>query len=142
MFIGEFHYNIDDKGRLFLPSEMRNDLGIEVIINRGIEKCLYVYPLPEWEKIVEKLSTLSFTKKTNREFNRMFLSGAYKREIDSKGRVNLDKNLMDYANLNRECVIIGVGERLEIWDKAEWDRYYNERQSVLEEISEGIEFDI
>lgn len=142
MFIGEYHYNIDEKGRLFLPSEMRTDFGTEVIINRGIEKCLYVYPLDEWEKIVSKLSTLSFTKKSNREFNRLFLSGAYKREIDSKGRINLEKSLIDYAGLKRECVIIGVGDRLELWDKSEWERYYGERQSVLEEISEGIEFDI
>ncbi|HEY8395604.1 MAG TPA: division/cell wall cluster transcriptional repressor MraZ, partial [Bacilli bacterium] len=103
---------------------------------------LYVYPLDEWEKILKKLSTLSFTKKSNREFSRMFLSGAYKREIDGKGRINLDKNLMEYAGLQKECVIIGVGERLELWDKAEWERYYDERRSVLEEISEGIEFDI
>lgn len=142
MFIGEYHFNIDEKGRLFIPSDFRKDLGEEIIINRGIEKCLYVYPIGEWEIIVKKLSTLSFTKRTNREFNRMFLSGAYKREIDTKGRINIDKILIDYATLKRECVILGVGERLEIWDKEEWLKYYNDRQSVLDEISEGIEFDI
>ncbi|MGB4695004.1 MAG: division/cell wall cluster transcriptional repressor MraZ [Bacilli bacterium] len=141
MLIGEFHYNIDEKGRLFLPSELRTELGSEVVINRGIEKCLYVYPMEEWEKILQKLSTLSFTKKSNREFSRMFLSGAYKREIDAKGRINLDKNLIEYAGLQRECVIIGVGERLELWDKQEWERYYDERRHLLEEISEGIDFD-
>lgn len=142
MFIGEYHFNIDEKGRLFIPSDFRKDLGEEIIINRGIERCLYVYPTSEWETIVKKLSTLSFTKRTNREFNRMFLSGAYKREIDTKGRINIDKILIDYATLKRECVILGVGERLEIWDKEEWIKYYNDRQSVLDEISEGIEFDI
>lgn len=142
MFIGEYHFNIDEKGRLFIPSDFRKDLGEEIIINRGIEKCLYVYPIGEWEIIVKKLSALSFTKRTNREFNRMFLSGAYKREIDTKGRINIDKILIDYATLKRECVILGVGERLEIWDKEEWLKYYNDRQSVLDEISEGIEFDI
>lgn len=71
----------------------------------------------------------------------MFLSGAYKREIDAKGRINLDKNLIEYAGLQRECVIIGVGERLELWDKQEWERYYDERRHLLEEISEGIDFD-
>ena len=71
----------------------------------------------------------------------MFLSGAYKREIDSKDAL-ISKSLIDYAGLKRECVIIGVGDRLELWDKSEWERYYGERQSVLEEISEGIEFDI
>jgi len=142
MFIGEYHFSIDEKGRLFLPSEYRKDLGTEVIVNRGIEKCLYIYPIDIWSKIVEKLSSLTFTKKTNREFNRMFLSGAFKKEIDNKGRINIDNILIDYAGLKKECVIIGVGERIEIWDKEEWNKYYNERLSILDEISEGIEFDI
>jgi len=142
MFIGEYHFNIDEKGRLFLPSDYRKGLGLEVIINRGIEKCLYVYPEEAWNTIVDKLSTLSFTKRANREFSRMFLSGAYKKEIDSKGRINIDNLLISYAALKKECVIIGVGERIEIWDKEEWVKYYSERQSVLDEISEGIEFDI
>lgn len=142
MFIGEYHFNIDEKGRLFLPSEIRKDLGLEIIVNRGIEKCLYVYPLEEWDKIVQKLSALSFTKRTNREFSRLFLSGAFQREIDSKGRVNLDNNLIEYAKIKKECVILGVGQRLEIWDQEEWNNYYNNRQSVLDEISEEIELDI
>lgn len=142
MFIGEYHFNIDEKGRLFLPSDHRKILGFEVVVNRGIEKCLYVYPTEEWNNIVEKLSTLSFTKKANREFSRMFLSGAYKNEIDSKGRININNLLIEYANIKKECVILGVGDRIEIWDKEEWDKYYNERQSILDEISEGIEFDI
>ena len=142
MFIGEYHFNIDEKGRLFLPIDYRKDLGLEVIINRGIEKCLYIYPQEAWDVIVEKLATLSFTKKANREFSRMFLSGAFKKEIDSKGRINLDNILIEYANLKKECVILGVGERIEIWDKEEWVSYFNDRQSVLDEISEGIEFDI
>lgn len=141
MFIGEYHFNIDEKGRLFLPSDYRKDLGLEVIVNRGIEKCLYIYPQGAWDVIVGKLTTLSFTKKANREFSRMFLSGAFNKEIDSKGRINIDNILRDYANLKKECVILGVGERIEIWDKEEWVSYYNERQSVLDEISEGIEFD-
>lgn len=142
MFIGEYHFNIDEKGRLFLPSEYRKDLSNEVIVNRGIEKCLYIYPLTAWDTIVQKLTTLSFTKRANREFSRMFLSGAFKKEIDNKGRINIDNILIQYANLKKECVIIGVGERIEIWDKEEWVNYYSERQSVLDEISEGIEFDI
>jgi len=142
MFIGEYRFNIDDKGRLFIPSELRKDLGEDIVINRGIEKCLYVYPINEWNIIVEKLSTLSFTKRTNREFSRMFLSGAFKREIDSKGRINIDNILIDYAGLTKECVVIGVGQRLEVWDKQAWEKYYNDRQSILDEISEEIEFDI
>ena len=142
MFIGEYHFNIDEKGRLFLPSDYRKDLSLEIIVNRGIEKCLYIYPLGAWDAIVNKLASLSFTKKANREFNRMFLSGAFKKEIDSKGRINIDNILIEYANLKKECVIIGVGERIEIWDKEEWFNYYSERKSVLDEISEEIEFDM
>jgi len=142
MFIGEYHYNIDDKGRLFIPSEMRKNLGETVVINRGIEKCLYLYPEAAWDNITEKLSALSFTKRTNREFNRLFLSGAYRREIDSKGRINIDSLLLNFAGLIKECVILGVGERIEIWDKAEWEKYYEERRALLDDISEEIDFDI
>ena len=142
MFIGEFHFNIDEKGRLFLPSELRKGLGEEVIVARGIEKCLYVYPTDAWNVMVEKISNLSFTKKNNREFSRMFLSGAYQREIDSKGRINLDSILIEYSGLKKDCVILGVGQRLEIWDKEAWIKYYSDRQSVIDSISEEIELDI
>ena len=142
MFIGEFHFNIDDKGRLFIPSDLRKDLGIEVVVARGIEACLYVYPLEAWKVIADKLSSLSFTKKNNREFSRLFLSGAYQKDIDTKGRINLDQLLIDYAHLHKECVIIGVGSRIEIWDKAESQKYYLDRQSVIDTISEEIELDI
>lgn len=142
MFIGEYHYNIDEKGRLFIPSEMRKDLGVTVIVNRGIEKCLFLYPERAWNDITAKLSKLSFTKRTNREFNRLFLSGAYRRDIDSKGRINIDELLIQYSALTKECVIIGAGERIEIWDKTIWEEYYNKRQALLDEISEEIDFDI
>lgn len=142
MFIGEFHFNIDDKGRLFLPSELRKGLGEEVIVARGIEKCLYVYPTEAWKTMVDKISNLSFTKKNNREFSRLFLSGAYQREIDTKGRINLDSILIEYSGLKKDCVILGVGQRLEIWDKEAWIKYYQDRQSVIDSISEEIELDI
>jgi len=142
MFIGEYHYNIDDKGRLFIPSEMRKVLGEKVVINRGIEKCLFLYPEATWEQITNKLTSLSFTKRTNREFNRMFLSGAYLKEIDSNGRINISDLLLSYALLTKECVILGVGERIEIWDKGVWEEYYQKRLSLLDEISEEIDFDL
>ncbi|HHV14263.1 MAG TPA: division/cell wall cluster transcriptional repressor MraZ [Acholeplasmataceae bacterium] len=141
MFIGEYHFNLDDKNRIFIPTEFRSLLKDKLIINRGIERCLFVYPNDEWNKVVNKLNTLSFTKKVNREFSRMFMSGAYYKEMDSQGRVTIDKLLVEYAGLNKECVIIGVGERIEIWDKKAWLEYYQERQATLDEISERIDFD-
>lgn len=142
MFIGEYHYNMDEKGRLFIPSEMRKDLGRCVVVNRGIEKCLFLYPEETWGQITAKLSTLSFTKRTNREFSRLFLSGAYRREMDAKGRINIDELLLQYAGLTKECVILGVGERIEVWDRASWETYYKERRVLLDEISEEIDFDL
>lgn len=141
MFIGEYHFNLDDKNRIFIPTEFRSLLKDKLIINRGIERCLFVYPNDEWNKVVNKLNTLSFTKKVNREFSRMFMSGAYYKEMDSQGRVTIDKLLVEYAGLSKECVIIGVGERIEIWDKKAWLEYYQERQATLDEISERINFD-
>jgi MraZ protein len=141
MFIGEYHFNLDDKNRIFIPTEFRSLLKDKLIINRGIERCLFVYPNDEWNKVVNKLNTLSFTKKVNREFSRMFMSGAYYKEMDSQGRVTIDKLLVEYAGLSKECVIIGVGERIEIWDKKAWLEYYQERQATLDEISERIDFD-
>lgn len=142
LFIGEYRYNLDDKGRLAIPTEFRQKLGDEIIISRGIEKCLYVYSLDDWNKLVLKISELSFTKKSHREFSRMFLSGAFRKEIDAKGRTNIDNNLLSYAELKKECVIIGVGHRIEIWDKDVWENYYLEHQSILDEISEQIDLDV
>ncbi len=139
MFIGEYHYNLDEKGRLFIPTPFKNQFEEQLVIAKGLETCLYVYTLPEWEKLIEKITSLSFTKKSNREFSRMFLSGAYTSEIDSKGRVNIDKLLINHANLSKECTIIGSGNRIEIWDKQLWINYYNEHEQLIEEISEELD---
>jgi MraZ protein len=141
MFIGEYHYNLDDKNRIFIPNDFKNEIGSQLIINRGIESCLYIYTIDEWSKIVNKLNNLSFTKKKNREFNRMFMSGAFKKDLDSKGRITLDKVLLEHSLLDKECVIIGVGERIEIWSKNEWNKYYEDKKESLDQISEEIELD-
>ena len=94
MLIGEYHHNIDDKGRLVIPTKYREELGNEFIITRGIEKCLYVYSYQEWEKLVSKLDTLPFTKKDARTFNRTFFSGASVCEFDKNGRINITSPLI------------------------------------------------
>lgn len=139
MFIGEYNHNLDDRGRLSIPSNFKEELGEKVVIAKGLESCLYVYTLSEWEQLVEKITSLSFTKKSNREFSRMFLSGAYTNEVDIKGRVNIDSKLIAYAKLNKECTIIGSGNRIEIWDKNIWTNYYNEHEGILEDISEELD---
>ncbi|HHU55433.1 MAG TPA: division/cell wall cluster transcriptional repressor MraZ [Acholeplasmataceae bacterium] len=139
MFIGEFHYNLDDKGRLFIPTAYRELLDKKVVVARGLEKCLYLYSLEEWNVLLNKINELSFTKRSNREFSRMFLSGAFVNEIDSKGRINIDNILISHAQLKKECIILGAGNRIEIWDKEYWNNYYEEHMQIIEDISEELD---
>ncbi len=138
MLMGEFHHSIDDKGRLILPSKFRNDLGEEFIITRGLEECLFVYPKGEWDKIITQLNKLPFTKKDARSFMRFFLSGATAVEFDKQGRINITSPLISYADLKKECVIIGVGDRLEIWSQDRWDNFYESNKDDLSKIAEGL----
>lgn len=138
MLMGEFHHNIDDKGRLVIPTKFREELGNTFIIARGIEKCIYVYSKAEWEKLVTKLNTLPFTKKDARTFTRSFFSGATVCEFDKSGRINITSPLVSYAGLNKECVIIGVNDRLEIWSEDNFDIFMNENAEKLEDIAENL----
>lgn len=138
MLMGEYHHNIDDKGRLILPSKFREDLGEEFVVTRGLEECLFVYPINEWQKITEKLKTLPFTKKDARSFMRFFLSGATAAAFDKQGRINITSLLISYADIKKECVIIGVGDRLEIWAKEKWDSFYDTNKNDLSDIAENL----
>src|SRR6476646_1164801 len=102
MFMGEYHHNIDNKGRLIVPSKLRDDLGEMCIITRGLDRCLFGYPLKEWSIIEEKLKALPLTKKDARAFTRFFFSGATESEIDKQGRVNLPAPLLQYAKLEKD----------------------------------------
>ena len=125
MFMGEYHHTIDEKGRIIIPSKFRNELGTSFVVTRGIENCLFVYSLPEWDKIVTKLNKLPFTKKDARNFTRFFLSGASVVEFDKQGRINIATPLISYANLKKECVVVGVGDRLEIWSENDWNSFFD-----------------
>lgn len=138
MLLGEYHHNIDDKGRLVIPTKYREELGDTFVIARGIEKCLYVYSTSEWEKLVSKLNTLPFTKKDARTFTRSFFSGATVCEFDKSGRINITSPLVSYAGLKKECVIIGVNDRLEIWSEESFNNFMNENSEQLEEIAEHL----
>ena len=138
MFMGEFHHNIDEKGRLVIPNKFRLELGERFIITRGLEKCLYAYSISEWNNIVAKLKQLPFTKKDARTFIRSFFSGAAECEFDRQGRINITSPLVSYADLSKECVIIGANDRLEIWGKANWDNFFEENSEKLEDIAENL----
>ena len=138
MFMGEFHHNIDEKGRLVIPNKFRLELGERFIITRGLEKCLYAYSISEWNNIVSKLKQLPFTKKDARTFIRSFFSGAAECEFDRQGRINITSPLVAYADLTKECVVIGANDRLEIWGKANWDNFFTENSEKLEDIAENL----
>ena len=138
MLMGEYHHNLDDKNRLIIPSKFRNEIGNKFIVTRGLEKCLFAYSVDEWNKIIEKLNTLPFTSKGARTFMRMFLSGATECELDNNGRVQITGPLMNYASLNKECVVIGVGDRLEIWDQDMFNNFFNDNIENFSDVAENL----
>ena len=143
MFMGEYHHNIDNKGRLIIPAKFREELGDEFVITRGLDQCLFGYSMEEWSQIEEKLKTLPLTKKDARAFTRFFFSGATECELDKQGRVNISSPLLNYAKLEKECVILGVSNRIEIWSKQQWEDYFSESEDSFAELAENmVGFDI
>lgn len=140
--MGEYHHSIDDKSRLVLPSKFRNELGDKFIVTRGLEKCLYVYSIAEWNEIEKKLKTLPFTKKDARTFIRTFFSGAAECEFDRQGRTCITSPLVSYAGLTKDCVIIGANDRIEIWDSGAWDEFMAENSDKLSDIAENLFMDV
>ena len=138
MFMGEYHHSIDEKGRLIIPSKFRTELGESFVITRGLENCLFVYSLVEWNKITDKLRKLPFTKQNARNFNRFLLSGATITELDKQGRANIPSTLVEFASLDKDCIIIGVNDRLEIWSKSKWENFFSENEDKLSDIAEDL----
>lgn len=138
MFIGEYHHSIDEKGRLIIPAKFRGELGDNFIVTRGIENCLFVYSLDSWNRIVDKLQSLPFTKRDARQFVRFFLSGASEAEFDKQGRINITSPLVSYAKLEKECIIIGTGDRLEIWSKQQWNEFFDSAKDNMSDIAENL----
>ncbi|MEI5906071.1 division/cell wall cluster transcriptional repressor MraZ [Bacillus spongiae] len=143
MFMGEYHHNIDQKGRVIVPAKFREHLGDSFVITRGLDQCLFGYPIDEWKLLEDKLKALPLTKKDARAFTRFFFSGATECELDKQGRVNLPSTLTKYASLEKECVILGVSNRVEIWSKTLWEDYFTQSEDSFAELAENmIGFDI
>ncbi len=137
MLMGEYRYNIDEKGRLTIPSKIRYELKDSCIITRGLDKCLFVYSEEEWTNIIKKYRELPNTKDA-RNFMRFFLSGASVCEFDKQGRVKISGPLLEYAHLEKDCVIIGVNDHLEIWSKELWDNFMTENLDDLSDIADNL----
>ncbi|WP_456275592.1 division/cell wall cluster transcriptional repressor MraZ [Bacillus sp. AK128] len=143
MFMGEYHHNIDTKGRIIVPSKFRDGLGTTFILTRGLDKCLFGYPLEEWKILEDKLKTLPLTKKDARAFTRFFFSGAIECEVDKQGRINISAPLLQYAGLEKECAVIGVSNRVEIWSKSGWEEVFSDSEESFADLAENlIGFDI
>ena len=138
MFIGEYHHTIDEKGRLIIPVKFRESLGNTFIVTRGIDNCLFAYPMEAWSKITDKLNSLPFTKKDARIFNRFFMSGATEVELDKQGRINISSPLINFANIIKDCVIVGTGDRIEIWAKESWDCFFDSTKDNMSDIAENL----
>jgi len=143
MFMGEYQHSIDAKGRLIIPAKFREHLTEGFVITRGLDNCLFGYPILEWRKLEEKLKQLPVTKKDARAFTRFFFSGATEVEVDKQGRINIPSNLLTHANVQKDCVVLGVSNRIEIWSKESWQNYFAESEESFNDIAENmIDFDI
>lgn len=137
MFMGEYHHSIDEKGRIIIPSKIRIDLGDNFIVTRGLDNCLFIYPKDEWNEIINKYKSLPNTKDA-RNFMRFFLSGATICEFDKQGRINIPTPLVNYADLKKDCVIIGVNERIEVWSKERWEQFINDNEDNFSDIADNL----
>lgn len=138
MFIGEYSHSIDPKKRLALPSKFRKELGSKVVITRGLDKCLFIYPLKTWNEIAEKLGTLPMGESGTRSFVRLMLAGATDVDVDSQGRVLLPEYLKEYAGMDRNVTVAGLFNRLEIWDEEKWRTYRTSAEENTDEIAEQL----
>lgn len=138
MLIGEYEHSLDVKGRLILPAKIREDMGDKFIVTKGLDGCLFGFSQNEWTNFEEKLKTLPLTNKNARDFVRFFLSGATECEIDKQGRFLITSYLREYATLEKDAIIIGVGTRIEIWNREKWKSYNSDENISADEIAENM----
>ena len=138
MFMGEYQHSIDEKGRLIIPAKFRDALGSTFVVTRGLDNCLFVYPQSEWATMEQKLKALPLMKADARAFTRFFLAGATECELDKQGRVNIPNNLREHAKLDKDCIVIGVSSRVEIWSKDIWEGYAKASEESFNEIAEKL----
>ena len=138
MFMGEFNHTIDAKGRLIIPSRFREELGQEFVMTKGLDGCLFVFPMNEWELFEQKLRTLPLTQKSARKFTRFFVAGATECELDKQGRILLPQTLREFAQLEKDVVLSGNLNRVEIWSKANWtdNNAYDDMDDIAEQMTD------
>jgi len=138
MLIGEYTHSLDPKKRLSLPVKFRRELGKKVVVTKGLDNCLFIYPLKEWQRITQKMSELPLGQADTRGFNRFFLSGAVEADIDSVGRILVPDFLKEFAKLEAKVVLAGVHDRVEIWDEARWTEYKGRIEKQADALAEKL----
>ena len=138
MFLGTHHPRLDDKGRLFLPARFREELAAGLVVTRGQERCLYVFPRVRFDQMAAEMSAASFTNKAARELSRVFFAGASDETPDKQGRVTVPAELRGYAGLTKECVVIGTNDHLEIWDHDQWEAYLQAHEDAFADLSSEV----
>ena len=138
MLMGKFQNSIDAKSRMIVPAKFREQLGYKCVLTMGIDRCLYIYPMAEWEKFMNKLSALPMSDANARAFIRHFYANAVESEIDKQGRITLPADLREYANIDKELVTIGNLDKIEVWRKEEWDSKDNMTQLSPAEVSQKM----
>jgi MraZ protein len=140
MIIGEYRHTIDDKNRLSLPAKFRKEMGKKVVITPGLDSCLFIFTVKQWEKISERLSMSesSMLQADNRSFNRYLLGGAVEAEVDAAGRMLLPEHLRNRAKLENKVVFIGVRDRVELWDENVWEGYRKDVEAKADQLAEKL----
>jgi len=138
VFLGTHSPRLDDKGRLFLPAKFRDELAEGVVITKGQERCLYVFPMAEFQRVTEAMSQAPVTQKAVRDYSRVFFASASDEVPDKQGRITIPPALREYAGLTKDCVVIGAGARLEVWDAQAWDTYLAANETAFAEQAEEV----
>ena len=138
MFMSEYNHTLDTKGRLIIPAKFRETLGEEFVISKGMDGCLFVYAGDDWNAFEQKLTSLPLINKEARQFARFFLAGAATVEVDKQGRILVPGNLRDFAELEKDVVLVGVASRIEIWSKARWEGITEDEDEAMEDIAERM----
>lgn len=139
MFMGEYSHTIDAKGRIIVPAKFRDNLGDNFVITKGLDNCLFVYTSDDWFKFEEKLRALPLTNKDARKFTRFFLAGAAEMEVDKQGRILIPSVLREFAALDKDVVFVGVGSRIEIWDKIRWNESISDYDDDMDEVAQNMD---
>lgn len=138
MLMGEFQHSLDEKGRIIIPAKFREELGDKFIITRGLDNCLFVYPVSQWRILADKIKELPTSQPETRAFVRLFFSGAVEAELDKQGRVMIPQSLREHARIEKDVYVIGVSTKVEIWAKETWENYSAQTQKSYEEIAQNI----